>query len=134
MGQFLAVCLCVLVLNKMQILLDGAPMHGCAHFCPNCWVDFPSRAKLVVAAAMEDYGLWHLPSTCACATGSADGSGTKPVLPQPLSCSKVSFTPLPLFLLLPSHLSVLAWMSMVALDRGKWRPCGNGDLTFPNFI
>lgn len=95
-------------LNKTQILLDAASVHGCAHFCPSCWVDFPSKAKLVVPAAVKDYGLRQLPFACACPTGSADGSDTKPALPQPLSCSRVSFTPGPFFLLSESHLPMLA--------------------------
>lgn len=133
-GQFLAVCLYVLVLNKMPNLLDVASLHGCAHFCPNCWVDFPSKSKLVIPAALKDYGCWHLPFACACPTGSTGGNDTKPVLPQLLRCSRVSFTPGPLFLLLASHLPVIAWVSMVALDREEWRLSGDGDLSFPTFI
>lgn len=43
--------------SKLQILLDVAFVHGCAHFCPICWVDFPSKAKLVASAATKGYGL-----------------------------------------------------------------------------
>lgn len=74
------------------------------------------------------------PLPVPCPTGSTDSSGTKPAPPQPLSCSRVPFTPGPLFLLSASHLPVLAWMSMVALDREEEGPCGDGDLAFPTFI
>jgi len=79
-------------------------------------------------------GIDSYPSLVLCPTGSADGSDTNPSLPQPLSLSKVSRTPHPLLLLSASHLPMLAWMSMVALDREEWRPCGDDDLSFPTFI